>query len=112
MAVYELTGASPYYPLHLFGGFLLFSAGRLLLDGSSCEPSSALDRALRWSDSYSYEVYLVHQVLILGDFSLALVFPDSPLLVILGAVFWSLLASFALHQLSELIYRAIGFSKS
>jgi hypothetical protein len=54
----------------------------------------------------------VHQVLILGDFSLALVFPDSPLLVILGAVIWSLLASFALHQLSELIYRAIGFSKS
>lgn len=107
MALYELTGTSPYYPLHLFGGFLLSANGRLLLHGDSLVPAVALERVLRWSDSYSYEVYPVYQFVILGDFSLTLMFPESPSLVILAAVAWSLGVSRLVHQMASVVYRAI-----
>jgi peptidoglycan/LPS O-acetylase OafA/YrhL len=107
MAIYELTGTSPYYPLHLFVGFFLFVAGRQLLRGDSLVPATAVERVLRWSYLYSYKVYLVHQFGIPIDYSLALTLPEGPSLVILVAVAWSLGVLFLVQQRASFVYRAI-----
>ena len=102
-----LWGLSAYTGLHLLGGPLLFSVFRLLLGCEAFTPGNRLKRLLELDDSYSYEVYLVHQILILGDFSLALLFPTMPILVVLFAIAWSLVAGFTVHVVSTALRNVI-----
>lgn len=99
------TGVSVGTSLHLLGGPLLFSLFRLLLGSERYKPSNSLRSILRLNDSYSYEIYLVHQLLIIGDFSLALIFPSKPFLVIVLTIIWSLLAGITLHKIASPIQR-------
>ena len=71
------------------------------------KPPAALRKVLIWGDTYSYEVYLVHQIVILGDFSLALLFPYAPWAVVLGTIIWSVVGAFALHWVADKIYMLI-----
>jgi peptidoglycan/LPS O-acetylase OafA/YrhL len=102
-----ILGISPYKPVHFLIGPFCFSAVRLVLRTESFQPCECLSKLLKWNDGFSYEVYLVHQVLILGDFSLALVFPESPCIVIVTSIIGSLTAAVALHWISRLCYRLI-----
>ena len=60
---------------------------------------------LRLSDVYSYEVYLVHQIAILGAFSVFATMPLVPGVTV--AVVWSAAAAFVVHELSELILKRV-----
>lgn len=95
-----LLGISAYKVLHLLGGPLIFSVFRLLIGCEAFTPSGRFKLLLTWDDSYSYEIYLVHQILILGDFSLAIHFSSMPVIVVLLAIIWSLVAGYVVHHLS------------
>lgn len=110
-AISGMIAISPYYLLHLFGGFLSFSLGKLAARSNPIVPGGCVERILKWSDKYSYEVYLTHQLLILGDFSLEIIFPENHVAVIVLAIAWSLTASFVLHQISDLAYRVTGVER-
>lgn len=105
-----IFNVSLYTGLHLLGGPLIFSGLRLILHCERFVPSECLKSVLRWNDGCSYEVYLVHQILILGDFSLALVFPAIPILVIVLALIWSIAAGYCVHVLSSFVRTKIETS--
>ena len=102
-----LTGASIYTGLHLLGGPLIFSGFRLLVGCNRFEPKELMKRVLKWGDSYSYEVYLVHQLLVLGDFSLSIFFPNSPVAVVSLVLVWSLLAGMVLHHVASPLQKTL-----
>lgn len=79
---------------------MIFSVFRLLIGCEAFAPSGRLRLLLAWDDSYSYEIYLVHQILILGDFSLAIYFSNMPAVVVLMTIIWSLVAGYVVHHLS------------
>ncbi len=56
---------------HVWLGVFIFMVLRALLDHIGIQKSEFLDV----SDKYSYEIYLVHQFLILGPFSLMMITP-------------------------------------
>lgn len=102
-----LTGAFIYTGLHLLGGPLIFSGFRLLVGCNRFEPKELMKRVLKWGDSYSYEVYLVHQLLVLGDFSLSIFFPNSPVAVVSLVLVWSLLAGMVLHHVASPLQKTL-----
>lgn len=86
--------------MHLLGGPLIFSVFRLLIDCEEFTSSGRLRLLLTWDDSYSFEICLVHQILILGDFSHAIHFSNMLVIVILLAIIWSLVAGYVVYHLS------------
>jgi peptidoglycan/LPS O-acetylase OafA/YrhL len=107
VALWYFGLCSPYKLLHFLAGPFCFAVLRLALGLAAFTPSVSMRRILEWGDNYSYEVYLVHQIVILGDFSLSLVFPDNPVAVVAGAIVWSIATALILHSLSGLVYERI-----
>ncbi len=58
------------------------------------------------SDKYSYEIYLVHQVFILGAFSLYSVI-SSVWIATIGVIVGTIVAAIILHKLSEVVFKII-----
>lgn len=62
---------------HTLLGVTLFLAMYLLFDSLYRKKTyQPLDRIAKWGDTYSYHVYLTHQIFILGQFSLLAVTPN------------------------------------
>jgi hypothetical protein len=101
----------PYYPFRLYGGFLGSFLGILAVGGSSVPLRGSAERLLKWSDAYSYRVYLTKQLLNLDDFSLAAVLHENPVAVIALVFSWLIAAPFVLHQITGLVYRATGVER-
>lgn len=97
-----------YIALHYILGVLVFCAGRLVLGCSSFIPHDFFHAVLRFSDKYSYEIYLVHQVIILGSFSVFFIDAISVPIGILISVCWSVVCAAVLHTLSKLIEKPIA----
>ena len=93
----------PTYLLqHLLCGFILFSGAKLVMEIISIAPSKSVCRLLKFSDDYSYEVYLVHQVFILGSFTVLFSFP-LPVVGVVAAISLSLLSAAILHKVSQFL---------
>ena len=93
----------PTYLLqHLLCGFILFSGAKLVMKIISIAPSKSVCRLLKLSDDYSYEVYLVHQVFILGSFTVLFSFP-LPVVGVVAAISLSLLSAAILHKVSQFL---------
>lgn len=90
---------------HVSGGVFVFCLVRLLAGGTAFEPPAWLATTLRLSDEYSYEVYLVHQIVILGAFSVFAAMPLVPGVAVV--VVWSVVAAFVVHGVSGLILKRI-----
>lgn len=102
----EVNGIG-YIVAHYILGVLVFCAGRLIVGCSSFSPHNFFRAVLRFSDSYSYEIYLVHQVVILGSFSVFSVHAISVPAGILICLCWSVVCGVMLRALSKQIERLI-----
>ena len=95
-----------YYPMcdygHVFLGITLFCAGRILL--SPLCRINLIQRILKLSDRYSYQIYLTHHFFILGPFTLMALTANSWLNV--GIVLLlTVLTAVLLQKFSEKISR-------
>lgn len=97
-----------YIAAHYILGVLVFCAIRLVLGCGSFVPQHAFSAILKFSDKYSYEIYLVHQLVILGSFSVFSIEAISVPIGILMCLCWSIVCGFLLHALSTLIEKPIA----
>lgn len=72
--------------------------------------SSGEHYILRWSDKYSYYIYLVHQLFILGCFSLCTVI-DTPVIAVPVSMCVIVLVGIILNKLTEKILTKTGYRK-
>ena len=101
-----------YVLMHMALGVLCFCLVRWILKCSSFRPGIVLRNILKFSDTYSYEIYLTHQVLILGAFSVFKI-PGIPLwAAVLICLCWSLLSGVLLHRIADMIEKVLSKVRS
>ena len=103
----EVNGGG-YIAAHYILGVLVFCVGRLVLGCSSFRPHDFFQTVFRFSDKYSYEIYLVHQVVILGSFSVFAIETIPVPVSALISLCWSAVCGVLLHALSKLIEKPIA----
>lgn len=97
-----------YVAAHYILGVLVFCTVRLAMGCGSFAPRRAFSAILRFSDRYSYEIYLVHQIAILGSFSVFSIEAIPVPIGILISVCWSVVCAAMLHALSKQIEKPIA----
>ena len=97
-----------YVAAHYILGVFVFCIVRLTLGCGSFAPRRAFCALPRLSDRYSYEIYLVHQIVILGSFSVFSIEAIPVPIGILISVCWSVVCAAMLHTLSKLIEKPIA----
>lgn len=87
-----------YIIAHLVLGIMLFCSIRWLLYDVRFSPDLRVQKLLDFGDAYSYEIYLTHQVLILGSFSLFAVPSLSVPLAMSLCLIWSIVSGILLKK--------------
>lgn len=88
---------------HTILGITLFLAMYFLFDFLySRKTIKVFDRIIKWSDKYSYTVYLTHQIVILGKYTLLNVTPSIFINIAL-IVLYSVISGMALQKLNCLV---------
>ncbi len=106
------SGGLVYRALHILAGIWTIAIAQLLKQFFSIDSESLTASVLDLFDKYSYDIYLVHQVLILGSFS---IFNNSSIGVVSGitiAFIWSFVAGFLLHQAGETLLSVVSVAES
>lgn len=103
---FRVDGAG-YIIAHLVLGIMLFCFARWFLCDVRFSPDLWVQKLLDFSDAYSYEIYLTHQVLILGSFSLFAIPSLSAPLAIILCLIWSIVSGILLKEFCSFIDKGL-----